>query len=48
MGEDVFKLVTAFLKGRTLTKSITYTNLILLPIKDVIQSYFDMRSINLI
>lgn len=34
VGQDIIRLVHSFFKGRTLSKAITHTNLILLPKKD--------------
>lgn len=47
VGEDVFKVVKAFCEGKTLPKSITHTNLILIPKKENIQTFADMRPISL-
>ncbi|XP_060202145.1 uncharacterized protein LOC132630592 [Lycium barbarum] len=37
---DVYKMVVAFFQGHTLPKSVTHTNLVLLPKKELVQSYF--------
>lgn len=47
MGEDVFNMVNALFEGVTLPNLITHTNLVLLPKKDVVQSFSDMRPISL-
>uniref|UniRef100_A0A0V0IZZ6 Putative ovule protein n=1 Tax=Solanum chacoense TaxID=4108 RepID=A0A0V0IZZ6_SOLCH len=47
VGDDVVKVVDAFFSGATLPKSNTHTNLILLPKKDDIQSFSDLRPISL-
>ncbi|XP_059315388.1 uncharacterized protein LOC132065996 [Lycium ferocissimum] len=44
---DVFSVVKAFFEGQTLPKSITHTNLVLLPKKNVVESFSDMRPISL-
>ncbi|XP_060183463.1 uncharacterized protein LOC132613456 [Lycium barbarum] len=44
---DVYKMVVAFFQGHTLPKSVTHTNLVLLPKKELIQSYSDLRPISL-
>ncbi|XP_059310107.1 uncharacterized protein LOC132061280 [Lycium ferocissimum] len=44
---DVFNVVKAFFEGHTLPKSITHTNLVLLPKKNVVESFSDMRPISL-
>ncbi|XP_060177940.1 uncharacterized protein LOC132607880 [Lycium barbarum] len=43
---DVFSVVKAFFEGQTLPKSITHTNLVLLPKKNVVESFSDMRPIS--
>ncbi|KAG5626762.1 hypothetical protein H5410_011980 [Solanum commersonii] len=47
VGPDIIKVVHAFYQGSTLPKSITHTNLALLPKKDVVQSFSDLRPISL-
>lgn len=42
-----FQCGKCFFEGVTLSKSITHTNLALLPKKDVVQSFSDMRRISL-
>ncbi|XP_060170771.1 uncharacterized protein LOC132601723 [Lycium barbarum] len=44
---DVFNTVKVFFEGQTLPKSITHTNLVLLPKKNEVESYSDMRPISL-
>ncbi|XP_059306421.1 uncharacterized protein LOC132057846 [Lycium ferocissimum] len=44
---DVFSVVKAFFDGQTLPKSITHTNLVLLPKKNVVEPFSDMRPISL-
>ncbi|XP_060200462.1 uncharacterized protein LOC132628715 [Lycium barbarum] len=44
---DVFSVVKAFFDAQTLPKSITQTNLVLLPKKNVVESFSDMRPISL-
>ncbi|XP_060182761.1 uncharacterized protein LOC132612660 [Lycium barbarum] len=47
VGADVYNLVKAFFDGQTLPKSVTHTNLVLLPKKNNIETFADMRPINL-
>ncbi|XP_060211916.1 uncharacterized protein LOC132639487 [Lycium barbarum] len=47
IGLDVYKMVVAFFQGHTLPKSVTHTNLVLLPKKELIQSYSNLRPISL-
>ncbi|KAH0748476.1 hypothetical protein KY290_027708 [Solanum tuberosum] len=47
VGDDVFNVVAAFFNDFTLPKSITHTNLVLIPNKDFVQSFTDMRPISL-
>ncbi|XP_060190654.1 uncharacterized protein LOC132619919 [Lycium barbarum] len=47
VGADVYNLVKAFFNGQTLPKSITHTNLVLLPKKNNIEKFADMRPISL-
>ncbi|XP_059289054.1 uncharacterized protein LOC132042545 [Lycium ferocissimum] len=42
---DVFSVVKAFFDGQTLPKSITHTNLVLLPKKNIVESFSGMRPI---
>ncbi|XP_059280947.1 uncharacterized protein LOC132034569 [Lycium ferocissimum] len=44
---DVFHVVKVFFEGQTLPKSITHTNLVLLPKKNEVESFSDMRPISL-
>ncbi|XP_060195031.1 uncharacterized protein LOC132624242 [Lycium barbarum] len=44
---DVFSVVKTFFDGQTLPKSITHTNLVLLPKKNVVESFSYMRPISL-
>ncbi|XP_060182560.1 uncharacterized protein LOC132612276 [Lycium barbarum] len=44
---NVFNVVKSFFDGQTLPKSITHTNLVLLPKKNVVESFSDMRPISL-
>ncbi|XP_060210576.1 uncharacterized protein LOC132637514 [Lycium barbarum] len=44
---DVHSVVKAFFEGQTLPKSITHTNLVLLPKKNVVEAFSDMRPISL-
>ncbi|XP_060190609.1 uncharacterized protein LOC132619859 [Lycium barbarum] len=45
--DDVYCVVKAFFEGQTLPKSITHTNLVLLPKKNVVEAFSDMRPISL-
>ncbi|XP_060180862.1 uncharacterized protein LOC132610560 [Lycium barbarum] len=47
VGADVYNLVKAFFDGQTLPKSFTHTNLVLLPKKNNIETFADMRPISL-
>lgn len=47
VGNDVVKMVKEFFRGNTLPKSITHTNLFLLPKKEHIQSFTNLRPISL-
>ncbi|XP_060182870.1 uncharacterized protein LOC132612794 [Lycium barbarum] len=42
---DVYKMVVSFFQGHTLPKSVTHTNLVLLPKKELVQSFVQGRSI---
>ncbi|XP_060210626.1 uncharacterized protein LOC132637573 [Lycium barbarum] len=44
---DVYSVVKAFFEGQTLPKSITHTHLVLLPKKNVVDTFSDMRPISL-
>ncbi|XP_060177905.1 uncharacterized protein LOC132607846 [Lycium barbarum] len=44
---DVCSVVKAFFEGQTLPKSITHTHLVLLPKKNVVDTFSDMRPISL-
>ncbi|XP_060211843.1 uncharacterized protein LOC132639414 [Lycium barbarum] len=44
---DVYSVGEAFFEGQTLPKSITHTNLDLLPKKNVVEAFSDMRPISL-
>ncbi|XP_060181404.1 uncharacterized protein LOC132611010 [Lycium barbarum] len=45
--DDVYGVVKAFFEGHSLPKSITHTNLVLLPKKTVVEAFSDMRPISL-
>nr|XP_016479792.1 PREDICTED: uncharacterized protein LOC107801044 [Nicotiana tabacum] len=47
VGEDIFKLLQEFYGGASLTKSITHTNLVLLPKKPQVQTFSNLRPISL-
>ncbi|XP_060182017.1 uncharacterized protein LOC132611631 [Lycium barbarum] len=47
VGADVYNLVKAFFDGQTFPKSVTHTNLVLLPKKNNIETLADMRPISL-
>ncbi|XP_060190723.1 uncharacterized protein LOC132619998 [Lycium barbarum] len=47
VGANVYNLVKAFFDGKTLPKSVTNTNLVLLPKKNNIETFADMRPISL-
>ncbi|WMV41297.1 hypothetical protein MTR67_034682 [Solanum verrucosum] len=47
VGDDITKMVRAFFCGQELTKYITHTNLVLLPKKEVIRNFSDLRPISL-
>lgn len=47
VGKDIFEVVNAFFSGMTLPKSITHTNLVLIPKKEKVVSFFDLRPISL-
>ncbi|XP_059295557.1 uncharacterized protein LOC132048893 [Lycium ferocissimum] len=47
VGPDVLNMVKAFHEGHTLPKSITHTNLVLLPKKQDVQTYADIRPMSL-
>ncbi|XP_060182797.1 uncharacterized protein LOC132612707 [Lycium barbarum] len=47
VGIDVYKVVKAFYEGHTLPNSVTHTNLVLLPEKEVVQQFTDLRPMSL-
>ncbi|XP_060200160.1 uncharacterized protein LOC132628395 [Lycium barbarum] len=47
VGVDLFHMVKVFFEGQTLPKSITHTNLVLLPMKNEMERFSDMRPISL-
>ncbi|XP_059288608.1 uncharacterized protein LOC132041955 [Lycium ferocissimum] len=47
VGTHVFKMVIAFFEGHTLPKSITHTNMILLPKKEMVNTYSDLSPIRM-
>lgn len=47
VGNDILTMVHDFFQGNSLPKSITHTNLVLLPKKENLQSFSDLRPINL-
>ncbi|XP_049396567.1 uncharacterized protein LOC125860610 [Solanum stenotomum] len=47
IGEDITKVVKAFFCGQELPKFITHTNLVLLPKKESVKSFTDLRPISL-
>ncbi|XP_059314087.1 uncharacterized protein LOC132064926 [Lycium ferocissimum] len=47
IGADVYNVVKAFFDGQTLPKSVTHTNLVLLPKKEIINNFSDLRPISL-
>ncbi|XP_060200453.1 uncharacterized protein LOC132628704 [Lycium barbarum] len=47
VGVDVFNVVKVFFEVQTLPKSITHTNLVLLPKNNEVESFSDMRPISL-
>ncbi|XP_049391503.1 uncharacterized protein LOC125855893 [Solanum stenotomum] len=47
VGVEVGRMVVEFFAGNTLPKSITHTNLVLIPKKDNVQSFSDLRPISL-
>ncbi|XP_060183338.1 uncharacterized protein LOC132613336 [Lycium barbarum] len=47
VGADVYNLVKAFFDGQTLPMSVTHTNMVLLPKKNNIETFADMRPISL-
>lgn len=46
-GEDITKMVRTFFCGQELPKSLTDTNLVLLPKKEVVRSFSNLRLISL-
>ncbi|MDV3181265.1 MAG: reverse transcriptase domain-containing protein, partial [Candidatus Phytoplasma australasiaticum] len=47
IGEDLTRLVRDFLYGQELTKFVTHINLLLIPKKDGVKDFSDLRPINL-
>uniref|UniRef100_A0A0V0HQK7 Putative ovule protein n=1 Tax=Solanum chacoense TaxID=4108 RepID=A0A0V0HQK7_SOLCH len=47
IGEDTTKMVRAFFCGQRLPRFITHTNLILIPKKESVKAFADLRSISL-
>ncbi|XP_075106782.1 uncharacterized protein LOC142179805 [Nicotiana tabacum] len=47
VGEDIYMLIQEFYGGASLPKSITHTNLVLLPKKPQVQTFSDLRPISL-
>ncbi|XP_059290814.1 uncharacterized protein LOC132044342 [Lycium ferocissimum] len=47
VGADVYNVIKSFYEGQTLPKSVTHTNLVLLPKKAIINSFSDLRPISL-
>nr|XP_016471965.1 PREDICTED: uncharacterized protein LOC107794026 [Nicotiana tabacum] len=47
VGEDIFNMLQQFYVGASLPKSITHTNLVLLPKKPQVQTFYDLRPISL-
>lgn len=47
VGEDITRLIQAFFYGQELTKFFTHTNLILIPKREVIKGFVDLRLISL-
>jgi len=47
VGDDITKIVRAFFCGRELKKYITHMNLVLLPNKEAIRNFSDLRPISL-
>lgn len=47
VGKDIVEVFQAFFKGSTLPRSMTHTNLVLLPKKYVIQIFLELRPISL-
>lgn len=47
VGEDIYMLLQEFYGGAALPKSITHTNLVLLPTKPQVQTFSDLRPISL-
>lgn len=46
VGPDIIQMIHAFFQGATLPKSVTHTNLVLIPKKDIIHSSSDLRPIS--
>ncbi|XP_060210660.1 uncharacterized protein LOC132637615 [Lycium barbarum] len=47
VGANVYNVVKVFFEGQTLPKSITHTNLVLIPKKNNVETFADMRPISL-
>ncbi|XP_060170652.1 uncharacterized protein LOC132601587 [Lycium barbarum] len=45
--DDVYNVFKAFFDGQTLPKSVTHTNLVLLPKKEIINNFSDLRPMRL-
>ncbi|XP_060211965.1 uncharacterized protein LOC132639541 [Lycium barbarum] len=48
VGNDVHAVVLAFFDGKELPKSITHTNLVLIPKKQTVETFSDMRPISFV
>ncbi|XP_059281156.1 uncharacterized protein LOC132034819 [Lycium ferocissimum] len=46
LGDDVYHTILSFFDGASLPKSITHTNLVLIPKKQTVQSFSDLRPIS--
>lgn len=44
---DVHNMIKIFCEGNSLSKSITHTNLVLIPKKEIVESFLDPRPISL-
>ncbi|XP_060177788.1 uncharacterized protein LOC132607726 [Lycium barbarum] len=47
VGVDVYNVINSFYEGQTLPKAVTHTNLVLLPKKEIIKTFSDLRLISL-
>lgn len=47
IGEDITRMVRAFFCAHELTKLVTHTNLVLIPKKEVVKGFPDLRPISL-